>query len=399
MKMDKYRMSRFCWLEFNMDHLRNNFMAFRKMAGTGVKIMPAIKVNAYSHGIVACAKILEECGADYLGVGSVDEGILLREQGIHMPILIFASNLIQETADLYVQYHLIPTILSEEAAVAFSAAVSAENKDAIEDVFIKIDTGRGRLGVNAEVFPELYRAVKKLGNIHVEGVYSHMAAVKWPDEGPDYAMWQYDRFQKAMEAIGKEAEEIPFRQLANTPGGIALPEIRMSGICPGRAMWGHSPLTRRAEHPELKAPVVAWKSRLLHVNEVTGGKFGEKYAAVQLKEAKRIGIMAGGLGDGLSPRLAGGYVLLHGRRCPVASTLSLEHTILDLSDFPDAKPGDEIVILGSQGNETITLEQRMKEWDRTVPRIWTEISPHLDRHYYRNGKLWAASKDKEFYLI
>ena len=128
-------------------------------------------------------------------------------------------------------------------------------------------------------------------------------------------------------------------------------------------------IVAEASVPYLKAPLTAWKSRLIHVNEVTGGKFGEKYAAVQLKEANRIGIMVGGLGDGLSPKLAGSYVLLHGQRCPVASTLSLEHTILDLTNFPDAKPGDEVVILGSQGEETITLEQRMREWERTVPRI------------------------------
>lgn len=108
--MKDYQISRFCWLEFNMDNLRDNFLVLKKMVGPDVKIMPAIKVNAYSHGIVACGKVLEECGADYLGVGSIDEGILLRENGVNMPILIFASNLIQETANLYVQYHLIPTI-------------------------------------------------------------------------------------------------------------------------------------------------------------------------------------------------------------------------------------------------------------------------------------------------
>lgn len=110
--MKDYQISRFCWLEFNMDNLRDNFLVLKKMVGPDVKIMPAIKVNAYSHGIVACGKVLEECGADYLGVGSIDEGILLRENGVNMPILIFASNLIQETANLYVQYHLIPTILA-----------------------------------------------------------------------------------------------------------------------------------------------------------------------------------------------------------------------------------------------------------------------------------------------
>ena len=310
-----------------------------------------------------------------------------------MPILIFASNLIQETANLYVQYHLIPTILSLEAARSFSEAVSEPS-----DVFIKIDTGRGRIGVNAEEFPDFFREVSQMPNLHVEGVYSHMAAVNWPDEGADYAVWQYSRFKAAMDAIGEDANRIPFRQLANTPGCIALPDIRMSGICPGRAMWGYSPLTRRAEHPELKAPLVSWKSRLVHVNEVTGGKFGEKYKAVKMDTPKRIGIMVGGMGDGISPKIAGGYVLLHGRKCPVASTVSLEHTILDLTDFPDAKPGDEIVILGRQGEEEITLEQRMEEWGLTVPRIWTEISAHLDRHYYRDGKLWAVAKDERFIL-
>ncbi len=392
--MKNYQMSRFCWLEINLDNLRDNFMHFRQMVGHDVKIMPAIKVNAYGHGIVACGKILEECGADYLGVGSIDEGILLRENGVKMPILIFASNLIQETANLYAEYHLIPTILSVEAAKAFSNAVSEPS-----DIFIKIDTGRGRLGVNAEVFADLYREISKLPNLHVEGVYSHMAAVNWPDVGADYAMWQFSRFKSALDSLGEDAEKIPFSQLANTPGSIALPEIRMSGVCPGRAMWGYSPLSRREAHPDLKAPLVSWKSRLVHINEVLGGKFGEKYAAVKMETPKRIGIMAGGMGDGISSKLAGGYVLLHGRKCPVASTISLEHTILDLTDFPDAQVGDEIVILGLQGEEEITLDQRIKEWECTIPRIWTEISPHLDRLYYRDGKLWAVAKDERFIRV
>ena len=387
----KYQMSRFCWLEIDLDNLRDNFMNFRQMVGPGVKIMPAIKAGAYGHGIVACGKVLEECGADYLGVGSINEGILLRENGVRTPILIFASNLIQETANLYAEYHLIPTILSAEAAKAFSEAVSEPS-----DVFVKIDTGRGRLGVNAEDFPALYREITALPNLHVEGVYSHMAAVNWPDAGADYAMWQYSRFQAALGAIGEEAEKIPFRQLANTPGGIALPEIRMSGVCPGRAMWGYSPLSQREGHPQLKAPLISWKSRLLHINEVTGGKFGEKYAAVHLEQPRRIGIMAGGMKDGISPKLAGGYVLLHGKRCPVASTISLEHTILDLTGFPEAEVGDEVVIMGRQGKEEISLDQRIKEWERPIPLIWTGISPDLDRLYYRGGRLWAVSEGEKF---
>lgn len=386
--MGGHAMTRACWLEIDLDRLTHNFLAFKEMVGGKVKIMPAIKANAYGHGIVACAKTLEECGADYLGVGSVEEGILLRENGVKMPILIFASNLIEETAHIYVQHKLIPTILSFSAAQAFSAAA-----DGPAGIFIKIDTGRGRIGINAEDFPALFRDVSTLPNIKVEGVYSHMAAVDWPDVGAEYALWQYERFTAAMCAIGAAANEIPFRQLANTPGSIALPEIRMGGVCPGRALWGYSPLSPREEHPRLETPLVSWKSRLVHINEVTGGKFGGKFAAVQLKEPKRIGIMAGGLGDGLSPKLSHSYVLLHGRKCPVASSLSLEHTILDLTDFPEAVVGDEIVILGRQGGEEITLEQRIQEWERTVPAIWTGINPHIDRLYYKNGKRWGVSSN------
>lgn len=384
------------WLEINLDNLQNNFLAYKAMVGPDVKIMPAIKVNAYGHGIIACGKVLEESGADYLGVGSVEEGMLLRKNGVRMPILIFASNLIQEAAPLYVEHNLIPTILSVEAAEAFSKAVGDKGP---RNIFIAMDTGRGRLGVNAEVFPEFYKKISALKNLHVEGVYSHMAKVDWPDKGDEYALWQYERFQKAMAGIGDAAEQIPFRQLANTPAGIALPQLRLTGVCPGRAMWGYSPLEKRPGHPDLKAPFTAWKSRLVHINEVWGGKFGPNYSAVKLAEPKRIGIMVGGMGDGISTALSKGYVLLRGRKCPIASSLSLEHTILDLTDFPDAKVGDEIVLLGKQGGEEITLAQRMEDWNLPVPRIWTNISCHLDRYYYRQGRLWAIGKDQELVMV
>ncbi|MCH4097345.1 MAG: alanine racemase [Acidaminococcus provencensis] len=393
--MEEWEPRRVNWLEIDLDALEQNFKNYKAMVGPDIKIMPAIKVNAYGHGIIACAKVLEEAGADYLGVGTVEEGILLREQGVKMPILIFASNLLEETAPLYVEHRLIPTVLSLEGAKAVAQAAGQKK----QDIFIGMDTGRGRLGVNAEKFPELFRSIQQLPQLHVEGVYSHMAKVGWPDADNQYALWQRDRFQKAMDAIGKAAEAIPFRQLANTPAGIALPELRFTGVCPGRAMWGYSPLEKRPGHPEFTAPLKAWKSRLIHVNEVWGGKFGPNFSAVQLTAPKRIGIMAGGIGDGFQAPLSQGYVLLNGRKCPVASSLSLEHTILDLTDFPEAKPGDEIVILGRQGEEEITLEQHMKDWNLNIPKVWVTISRHIDRQYYRHGKLWAVGRENKLIYV
>lgn len=127
---------------------------------------------------------------------------------------------------------------------------------------------------------------------------------------------------------------------------------------------------------------------------MTGGKFGEKYAAVRGNSQTNWdhGRRTGGRHQ---PEIKNGYVLLRGRKCPVASTISLEHTILDLTDFPDAEIGDEIVIIGRQGEEEIPYTQRIKEWNRPIPEIWTAISPHLDRLYYKDGKLWAAARDQK----
>jgi len=388
--MMQYPLKRSCWLEINLDSVRDNFMAYKKMIGDEIKVMPAVKAGAYGHGIVACCKELEACGADYLGVGDISEAISLRDHGVKMPLLIFASNTIEEVVDLYVKYDLIPTILTLREAEAFSAAAGK-----LRDVFVKIDTGRGRLGVNAEEFPNFFRAITKLPNIHVEGVYSHIAGGNWPGDGPDYTTWQYERFAAAIDALGEDGKRIPFRQLANTPVGIAYPDFRMTGVCPGRAIWGFSPLSRREGHPDLTYPMVAWKSRLVHVNEVCGGKFGEKYAATKLEEPKRIGIMVGGLSDGLPEKFAKSEVLIRGKRIPVASSISLEHTILDLSGCPEAEPGDEVIIIGKQGSEEITLDQRIAEWGIGVPSIWVNIAPHVARFYYKGGTLhsvWEGEK-------
>ena len=161
-------LKRSLWLEIDLDRLKGNFSALKEMAGD-VKIMPAVKANAYGHGIVQCGQVLEECGADYLGVGSVDEGILLRENGVKTKLLIFESCYIPDAARFFAEYDLIPTVFNMEQGKALAEAA----KDTME-IFVKIDTGRGRLGINAEEFPGFYKEIRKYPNLKVEGVYSHM---------------------------------------------------------------------------------------------------------------------------------------------------------------------------------------------------------------------------------
>lgn len=388
-----FKLHRTCWVEIDLDAVKSNFKAIQDMVGEKVTVMPAVKANAYGHGVVMTCKALEEAGAKIISLGNIDEAIALRNAGIKIPIVIFVSNLIEDQVELYVKYDLTPTVLYTWQAKAISDALP----EGIEkDIFVKIETGRGRLGINAEECAEAVKEMSEMRGIRIAGIYSHMAYANWPDDKIDYPLWQYERFKKALDKIKEYGINIPFAQLDNTPGAIAYPDIRMTGVCPGRGIWGFSPLEKRDGHPDLKPVMTAWKSRLVQVKEVIGGKLGTNFEPVRLEQPKRIGILAGGVSDGVSGLQArGGSVLVGGKRVPICSPMSLEHMTIDLTDCPEAKPGDEVVIMGRQGDEEITKEELMKLWNVKIPYFWTGIPEHVERVYFEGGKAIAVARGYE----
>lgn len=380
--MDGKYLMRPCWLEIDLDAIKSNYQALRDMVGPQVTVMPAIKANAYGHGIVEVAKALEECNAEYLALGVLQEAIQVRESGVKSPIMLFINNTITEVADLYVRYDLMPTVRTIRQVEAMAKAAGGKTVK----VFIKLETGRGRLGIPAGEVAQFVKDILAFPNIQIEGMYSHLTAPDWPDK-ESYSRIQAEIFSKAVEEITALGVTIPFLQLANSSGSIAIPEIRMTAICPGQCMWGYSTVEERPGHPKLKNAIVAWKSQLVDVKEVEYGKFGENFAAVKLDRPKRIGVIVGGLSDGISALQAkGGSVLVRGKRVPVASSLCVEHTIIDLSDVPDAAIGDEVVILGEQGDEKITFWDLLKTWNRNVPEFLVCLPSRLHRVYIKDGK-------------
>ena len=394
---------RACWLEIDLGRIKNNFREIQKMAGDNVIIMPAVKANAYGHGVIMACRALEEAGARVLAVGNIDEAIHVRKAGVKCQIVIFASNLVEEAADLYAEYDLIPTVMYAFQAKAISDAAVRAGKEL--SVFVKMETGRGRLGINAEEAPEMIREIAQYPNIKVDGLYSHFAYAGWDQSKRAYPDWQYKRFVTALDKIESYGIHIPFAQLVNTPGGIVYPDMRLTGMCPGRGIWGYSPVEiRDGEHlkegcPDLKTAMLSWKSRLLIVKETAGGKFGPNYAACKLDKSKRIGIVAAGVSDGIGRGQAKGYVLIHGKKAPVCVSMSLEHTTVDLTDIPEAQAGDEVVIMGRQGEEEITREQLMELWGQTIPYFWTAIPEHVERLYIENGKEVAVARGYEVEYI
>jgi len=386
-----FRLHRQCYLEIDLDQVKHNFKELRRMAGDKVTLMPAIKANAYGHGLIMTCKALQEAGAGLVAVGTIDEAIALRKANVNLRIVIFASNLVVEDTDLYLKWNLIPTVMYEFQAQAISDLAERETP-----IFLKVECGRGRLGINAEEAPALAKKIAEMKNLRLDGIYTHMAYAGWDSSKKAYPDWQYSRFTKCLDKIKAMGIHIPFAQLCNTPGSIAYPDYRLTGICPGRGIWGYSPIEIRAGGPALSPVLKSWKSRLLIVKEVIGGKFGPNASAIRLDKPRRIGIACGGVADGISRAQAnGGVVLVHGKRVPVCCPMSLEHTTVDLTDVPDAQPGDEVVIMGRQENEEITRDELVKLWDSPIPYFWTSIPEHVERVYYRGGDPVAIARGYE----
>ena len=386
--MEEYlkKLTRSNWVEVNLDAIANNFKKLREMVGKDIMIMPAVKANAYGHGILESARILEECGADVMGIGSVEEGIALRNYGIKTPLLIFASNTVEEVADVYVKYNLIPTVMYAFQGAAMSKAAEAAGKEEVP-IFIKVECGRGRLGINVEEAPPIIAEIAAMPHIKLAGIYTHLCDTKWEDQGGnDYTRWQNQRFSTMLDALEAKGITAPFIQIANTAASIAMPEIRHQGICPGRAIWGYSPLDPRPEHPALQQAMMAWKTRLILTKDTIGGKFGPGFKNVRLEKPLHIGIIPCGLNDGVDHKNSAGSVLVGGKRIPVGSSESLEHTILDLTQAPEAQVGDEVVIFGKQGDEEITYKEVSKLWDRNLSEWLTGINPNIPRVYFQSGK-------------
>ena len=252
-------------------------------------------------------------------------------------------------------------------------------------IFLKVETGRGRLGINAEELADFVKQILEFKNIKIVGMYSHMSCPDWPDK-ESFSQWQYNRFVAAIrevEALGVKPE---FLQLANSNGSISRPEMRLTGICPGQSMWGYSTIELRDSALKLIPAIKSWKSRLLCVKDTIGGKFGEGFAAVKLATPRRMGGWAGGMYDGVSPLQAnGGYVLIRGKKVPVASSICVEHTIVDLTDCPEAEIGDEAVILGKQGDLEITFQDLMARWKKSVPELLVSLNYSIPRVYFEGG--------------
>ncbi len=320
-------------------------------------MLAVVKANGYGVGLLSAAKVAVAEGAAYLGVSSVEEGIALREAGFKTPVLILGSLYPFESFPLLFQHHLTPTIASLEAARELSIVASKRREKC--PIHLKIDSGFGRIGVSAT--NPLVAEVAVIPSLVVEGLYTHFAS---SDVDEAWTRAQTKAFLSVVEAARALGVQPKWTHMANSSALLRFPETHGTMVRPGIAYYGVPPYTGAAKDIALK-PALSWKSRVIFIKTIPEG-FGISYARTWTAKRKtRVATLAAGYADGF-PRLLSnkGHVLLLGKRAPVIGRVTMDMTMVDVTDIPDCRVGDEAVLIGAQGAEEITAIE-MADWAQT----------------------------------
>ncbi|NOX16692.1 MAG: alanine racemase [Chlorobi bacterium] len=367
-------------VEINLSAIAENFSKIRELTYPA-KVMAILKANAYGHGLVRIAKFMEELGADYLGVAVLEEGILLREEGINMPILVLGG-ILGNQVPLFLRYDLAITASSIEKLENINAAAEATKTTA--KVHLKIDTGLERIGVhyyNAEKFFERAVACK---NISIEGVYSHFARATESDLS--YTKLQFERFSEAVSFFEKRSIKTPMKHISNSGAILQFPEANLDLVRPGIILFGVYPSNEIEKTIHLE-PALSWKSRVVYFKVIKSGHPVGYGSAWETDKNIRAVTVPVGYGDGYFRAMNGkAKVLLNGKKYPVIGNISMDQIVVNIGD-DSAFNNDEVVLIGSQNGERISVED-LAGWAGTIPyEILTNINTRVPRKYIKvSGK-------------
>ena len=355
------------WAEIDASAIRHNVAALQKiLAPAG--ICGVVKANGYGHGAVAAARAFLDAGAVGLAVAIVDEGVELREGGITEPILLLAETPPDTLIDA-LEAHLTLTIGSADGAKA--AAQAAASLGGHHRVHIKIDTGMHRMGVMPTNFDNVLDELAACPNIVIEGLYTHFpVADSDSDDDRAYCNEQMRIFHEFVDHAATRGVRPPLIHLANSAASVALPSSRASMVRLGLLAYGYAP------HPSLietlatqgvtLRPALSLKARVTAVRQLRAGErpsYGRRRA---LASDATVATVPVGYADGFSRRFfeAGAVVLINGRRHPLAGSVTMDQLVIDC-DGAEVSVGDEVVLLGTQGTESITADE-WAAWGETI---------------------------------
>ena len=342
------------WVEINLNNLDFNIKNIKaKMAGR--EMIGVIKADAYGHGSVKVAEVLRENGCKTFAVAAISEVITLREAGAKEEIILLglAPDIY---ADAIVEYDITPVVCDSANAAAIDKAAAAAGKTV--SALIAVDTGMGRIGYladEAEAAVEDVKKIQALEHFKIKGIFSHMSTADAFDK--TFSHQQEEKFNKFYNVMTVAGIEIPFRTLANSASIMELPSVRFDACRPGIILYGCYPSDEVDKNELAIKPVMSVKANIVHLKDVPEGfsvGYGRKFISTR---PSKIATLALGYADGY-PRPYSQYakVIVNGCIAPIAGNICMDQCMVDVTDVPDVKVGDEVIIMGSDGKHTILAD-------------------------------------------
>ncbi len=342
------------WAEIDLDALRYNIRNIRAKVGEGRKIYGVIKADAYGHGAIECARVLQEEGVHAFAIATLSEAIELRQAGIRDEILCLGLTP-DVNADTIIQYDITPVVDDFSAAKALSDAATDSNDVGVPKTVrcvLAADTGMGRIGWLCNTKKAIAAAVReikkidKLPYLEIAGLFSHFATADAADK--TFSKMQAERFHSLVGAIEEAGIALPMKMMANSASIMELPEVWMDACRPGIILYGLYP-SDEVDRAQLDlAPVMSVKANVIKVKKVPTGYscgYGRRFIA---KRPSVIATIALGYADGYPrPYSPVGKVIIDGRYAPLAGNICMDQCMIDVTDIPDVKVWDEVIVMGS----------------------------------------------------
>lgn len=367
-----------CYAEISLEAIGHNIREVKKRLPEGVKLLGVVKANAYGHGAVPVASYLEN-QVDYFATATIEEAIELRENGISAPILILGYVSPSQYSDL-VEYDITQTIDSYAQALALEKEAARQNRKA--KAHLAVDTGMTRIGFQVtEHDADEAAKIADLPHIELEGMFTHFSCADQEDK--TYCSVQMEKYDKMTALLAERGVTIPLRHICNSAGIMEFDDHRFEMVRSGIITYGIYPSEEVKKERLDLIPALSWKSHVIHVKEVGPG-IGVSYGATYVTEKPmtRIATVSAGYADGYPRALSNqGCVLIHGKKAPIIGRICMDQMMVDVTDIPDVQVEDVVTLVGTDGDETITIEEIANPAARFDYEMLCDISSRVARVY------------------
>lgn len=365
------------YAEVELAALADNLRCVQRHVGPSCRVLAVVKADGYGHGAASASRVFIEAGAWGLAVSLVEEGVELRESGIHAPVLVLGG-VPAGSADVIVHRRLTPVVWSPEHLEILSAAVRRSGAHPLP-VHVKIDTGMSRLGLLPEDLPALadWFVRDRGSSLRLEGVMTHFATADDPDDELGCAR-QLTRFSHCLEVFSQRGLEPRLRHACNSAGMVRFASAHFDMVRPGIALYGAGS-SGAVELPDLRL-AMSVRSRILGLRSLPAGVRVSYGGRAKLERDSTLAIVPVGYADGYPRSMSGrAEMLVRGHRCAVVGNITMDVCMLDVTDIPGVRAGEEVTLLGRQGHGNIPLHE-MAAWAGTIPyEVTCGISKRVPR--------------------